>query len=189
MSLRSLVQKEFDKIVFQDLAGLGFNKVSTRLTSRPIGEFLALVGLQFSHHSSAGECDFTVDCGLMLPGVWELYSGQTGDVHQLSECVCFGRLGFFFDQRMDIWWSFRSNDDLKSLHQKLADMRLVRQVRFSSARSVRRTQSRPAQTKSYSRNSSSAHLFQRQPKAVWDNFGGKHSIARKDICNRSRTWI
>lgn len=70
-----------------------------------------LVDIQKSRWNDEEEAQFTVNCGIYVPGVLSVYANMPEPAKpKIEHCSCSARIGMLTPEKKDIWWKLTSGD-------------------------------------------------------------------------------
>lgn len=92
------------------LAPHGFHKRNSIFVRR-LEEVFWVIDLQWSRFKSASSGEFTLNCGVFVPGVTSIYfnRAEPTDV-KLVDCCIQTRIGMLADDKLDKWWRLQLED-------------------------------------------------------------------------------
>lgn len=82
----------------------GFRKKGAEY-SRNRGGLSHLVSVQTSQWNDQNDFRFTIDCGVLVPGVMEVYANKKVGLPRIEDCSMSTRVGFLASQNTDLWWA------------------------------------------------------------------------------------
>jgi hypothetical protein len=79
-----------------------------------------LVEVQHSHWHDATESQFTVNCGVYIPGVVSAYLNRPERrIIDSTDCCIHQRIGLLAEQQRDKWWELRFDDDCHAVDPQI----------------------------------------------------------------------
>jgi len=70
-----------------------------------------MVEVQRGRWSNNEKVDFTLNCGVLIPGLIPIYTNRPESrQYTLTDCCIYTRVGMLHPDRLDKWWSLTSND-------------------------------------------------------------------------------
>lgn len=126
----SLFDKQLNNIIKEYLTPmlkpLGFQKCGNIFISQH-EELSWIIDIQKSLWNNKDEAQFTLNCGVYVPGVISTYINQPEPkVPTLRHCCISARVGMLSDNKLDKWWKLYRNDDLESIDRKVGSEILER---------------------------------------------------------------
>jgi len=97
--------------ILKALKERGFRKSGSTFMRRAEGGAAHVVDFQVSRYSDSGSAKFTINFGVALEEVWQVYYGH-GVGTRVNEADCFPRfrvgevIGEFGERAKDVWWTF-----------------------------------------------------------------------------------
>lgn len=90
----------------------GFKK-KYLIYSRALSEVSWLIDIQKNRWNSQSEWEFTMNCGVHVPGFWTVYAKNLSEPTKLeiSYCPLSARIGMLPPRKRDIWWKLTPDDD------------------------------------------------------------------------------
>ena len=86
------------------LRNVGFRKKGP-IYSRTREYLSHLVSIQTSKWNDQSEFRFTIDCGVLVPGVVEVYANKKVGSPKIEDCCMSIRIGFLTSEKTDLWWA------------------------------------------------------------------------------------
>lgn len=85
--------------------------------------FSHLVSMQTSQWNDDNGFRFTRNCGVLVPGVMEVYANKKAGSPRIEDCSFSTRVGFLTSQRKDLWWALNESvqETDSAIGQDIAD--------------------------------------------------------------------
>lgn len=91
------------------LKGEGFRK-SGLIYCRDCADLSAIVALQKSRWSTRSGGEFTLNFGVYVPGIGELYAGRAETTKpRIEDCALYVRAGMLAPEHVDRWWEINAD--------------------------------------------------------------------------------
>jgi hypothetical protein len=69
------------------------------------------VNIQKSRWNDETECQFTLNCGVFIPGVLSKYANVIEPAKpKIDHCCCAARIGMLTPEKLDKWWKIKKNE-------------------------------------------------------------------------------
>ncbi len=100
------------------LQGLDFKKRQMNYVKNVDG-LSWLINIQRSRWNNNTKSEFTLNCGVYVPGVFSKYANRPERPNpRIEDCSVYARIGMLMPQKSDLWWELRS-DDLPSIDENI----------------------------------------------------------------------
>ena len=109
---KTQIERRHKNLVAQHVTPLlreaGFRKKGTEY-SRAREGLSHLVSIQTSQWNDQNELGFTINCGVLVPGVIEVYANKKVGAPKIEDCSMHIRIGSLTAQKTDLWWSLKES--------------------------------------------------------------------------------
>lgn len=97
----------------------GFRKVRESYARELLG-LVWYFDLQRSRFNTEEKIEFTVNCGVFVPGVVSAYANRPArKAITLADCSVYARIGMLSESRTDLWWTLRQADNPETSTQAI----------------------------------------------------------------------
>jgi hypothetical protein len=99
----------------------GFRR-SRNTYARQLQHLRWIVEIQRSSWNSEDQAEFTVECGVYVPGLMGIYGDRAEpESIDVTWCCLRQRLGSLSPERRDVWWRLRADDDAVVVDARIAE--------------------------------------------------------------------
>jgi hypothetical protein len=79
-----------------------------------------IVDIQRSHWDDAAQAQFTLNCGVFIPGVTSLYLNRPDRIRiDTTDCCVHVRIGMLAKDKLDKWWELRADDNVTAMDREI----------------------------------------------------------------------
>jgi Domain of unknown function (DUF4304) len=100
--------------VTKRLREIGFSKNQSTYSKR-LDEILWLINIEKSRWNDLNELEFTINCGIYVPGVWSIYANLNEPTNpKVENSSVYFRIGMLTPERKGIWWKLLKDDSIET---------------------------------------------------------------------------
>ena len=109
-TINSRLSKILQEYVVPVLQAHSFRAVGGQF-EKELGRFAWMLEVQRGRESNRAKVEFTLNCGIFVPGIASLYSNcATPEDRNLPNCCVHVRIGMLANDKLDKWWVLQVHD-------------------------------------------------------------------------------